>query len=79
MRVRIPAHYKRTQRKVNVLAGIEAGNPNLPPHVDGSVQRPRRWVKVSYENCDQILFGDFCGEICHDLETNPAPGGMDGE
>jgi hypothetical protein len=65
--------------KVNVIAGIEAGNPNLPPGVEGSLQRPRRWIKITYENCDQFIFGQFCEEVCHDLEANPAPGGVDNE
>ena len=78
-RVRVPAHYTRKEAKLNVLAGIEAGNPNLPPHVDGSVERPRRWYKVTYENCDMFSFGAFCDEICTDIETDPVPGGYDDE
>jgi len=79
LRVRVPAHYTRSQRKVNVLAGVEAGNPNLPANMDGSIQRPRRWVKVTFENCNQFNFGTFCNEVCSDIEQNPVPGGYDNE
>ena len=79
VRVRVPAHYFRREMKIDVLVGIEAGNPNLPAHVDGSVQRPRRWYKITYENCDMFTFGDFCDEICTDIETDPVPGGYDNE
>ena len=76
-RVRIPAHYTRANPKVNVLFGLEAGNQNLPADVDGSVERPRRWIKITYENCDQLIFSDFMNTICHHIETAPVPGGFD--
>jgi hypothetical protein len=79
IRVRVPAHYTRKQTKVNIIAGVEAGNPNIPAHLDGSVERPRRWYKITYENCNQLIFGDFCNELCHDIEQNPLPGGYDDE
>jgi len=58
-RVRHPAHYTRSELKVNVILGVEPGNPLLPPDIDGSIQRPRRWIHVSQVNCDQLVFGDF--------------------
>ena len=79
VRVRVPAHYTRREQKINVLAGIEAGNPNLPPNVDGSIERPRWWFRVTYQNCDMFTFADFCNEICINLEEDPVPGGYDDE
>ena len=35
--------------KVTVIAAIEPGDPNLPPDVDGSLNCPRRWIRVSTE------------------------------
>ena len=76
-RVRCPSHYKRNEPKVNVILAIEPGNPNIERHLDGSVERPRRWIHVSQENCDQWLFGDFMDMILRDIETNPVEGGYD--
>jgi len=68
IRVRVPAHYTRRQRKVNVFAAIEPGNRNLPPDVDGPLHRSRRWFRVTYENYDQYNFGAFCNEVCTDIK-----------
>ena len=76
-RVRFPAHYTRKEPKINVIFGIEPGNPNLPPHVDGSVERPRRWYHISQVNCDQYVFGDFIDSMLTDIEQNPVPGNYD--
>ena len=70
IRVRVPSHYTRAQRKVNVLCGVEAGNPKF--HLT--------WMG-HYNNhgdgCDQYNFGAFCNEVCSDIEQNPIPGGYD--
>ena len=58
-RVRHPAHYKQSELKVNVILGVEPGNPLLPPNIDGSIQRPRWWISVSQVKCDHFIFGDF--------------------
>ena len=41
-RVRCPSHYRRNDSKVNVILAVEAGNPNIPNHLDGSVARPQK-------------------------------------
>jgi len=52
-RIRHPSHYCHGEPNVNLMMGIEAGDPRLPPGVDGSTKRPRRWRHVSQVNCDQ--------------------------
>jgi hypothetical protein len=47
LRVRKPGNYGRGKVKITVILAIEPGDPNLPAHVQGSVQRPRRWFRVS--------------------------------
>ena len=78
-RVRHPAHYTRSEPKVNVILGVEPGNPLLPPNVDGSIQRPRRWISVTQINCDQFVFGDFIDTMLIDIEQHPVPEGYDNE
>jgi len=76
-RVRVPRHYTRKEPKVNVILAIEAGDPRLAPNLVGSVQNPRRWLKLTMENVDQFVFGDYCDELFGDLETNPVQSGND--
>ena len=78
-RVRTPAHYTRSEPKLNVILAIEPGDPRLHPYEIGSVDRPRRWVKVTHDNIDNLLFGDFIDEILTSFETNPATNGYDDE
>ena len=72
-RVRKLGHYTRGVR-VNVLMAVEAGDPRLPPLVDGSTMNPRRWVSVTEDNCTAFVYADFINSICRDLEVSPAPG-----
>jgi hypothetical protein len=44
-RIRKPGHCCR-DTKLTVLCGVEPGDPRLANHVLGSVQNPRRWVRV---------------------------------
>ena len=77
IRVRHPAHYTRSEPKVNVILGVEPGNPLLLPNVDGSIQYPRRWISVSRLNCDQFVFGDFINVMLTGIEQHPVPEGHD--
>ena len=45
------------------------GDPRLPPHVRGSVQRPRRWIRC-IQGCGTTIniFRDFCDHICTEIE-----------
>ena len=39
-RVRDRGHYKRNMSSVNLIMGVEPGNPDLPGHIRGSVDKP---------------------------------------
>jgi hypothetical protein len=57
---------------LTVLLAIERGDPRLPANVDGSTQRPRRWIRVTRLAGISafVTFADFCDYICSDIETN---------
>lgn len=46
VRVRKIGKYGRGEVKVTVILAIEAGDPTVPAHVDGSLQRPRIWCRA---------------------------------
>ena len=71
-RVRTPAHYTRSEPKLNVILAIEPGDPTLPAGANGSTDRPRQWVRVTQDSVDQLVFGDFIHEILTSIENNPA-------
>jgi len=69
-RLRKPGHYPRTA-KLAVLLGIEPGDPQIPDHMDGSLDRPRRWVQVLQNHGTTVeVFHDFINEICMDIEVD---------
>ena len=79
IRVRKPGHYTK-DTKWTVICGIEPVDPTLPPNVDGSVQRPRRWFKVNGNaGTNQVAFAEFCEYMLTDIETNPTPNGNDND
>ena len=75
-RVRTPSHYRRNELKINVILAVESGNPNIPNNLDGSVARPRKWLRLTIDNVDQFIFGGFINEILSNIERYPVPGGM---
>ena len=56
---------------------MESGNANIPAHLDGSLQRPRKWLRLTIDNVDQFIFGGFVNEILHSIEQHPVPGDQD--
>ena len=76
-RVRCPAHYKRNEAKLNVILAVESGNANIPAHLDGSLERPRKWMRLTVDNLDQFIFGGFINEILDNIENHPLQGGYD--
>jgi hypothetical protein len=73
IRIRKAGHYCR-DTKLTVLYAIEPGDPQLPPHVDGSVEKPRRWIRVVRVGGTTVeLFSSFVDHICNDIETNFIP------
>ena len=74
LRVRKDGHYHHGV-KITVIFAIEPGDPRLPPHVRGSVDRPRRWIRcVRATGTTTNIFRDFCDYVCRDIETNNIPG-----
>lgn len=47
LRVRRPGNYGRGLVKITVILAVEPGDPALPAHVNGSVEWPRMWARVS--------------------------------
>ena len=73
-RVRKDGHYHHGV-KITVIFAIEPGDPALAPHVRGSIQRPRRWIRCRRAVGTTInIFRDFCEYVCRDIETNNIPG-----
>ena len=77
VRVRHSAHYTQIAQRLNVIIAIEAGNMNVHPASSGSVNLPRRWVHITEESIDQLIFGDFVNEILTDIESHPVADGYD--
>jgi hypothetical protein len=72
--VRKDRHYHHGA-KITVIFAIEPGYPRLPPHVRGSVDRPRRWIGcVRATGTTTNIFRDFCDYVCRDIEMNNIPG-----
>ena len=69
--------YTRSDPKVNVIMVIEPGCPYVDAHVDGSLQNPRQWVKITTQNVDQYSFSDFNELILYEFESHPAPGDVE--
>ena len=77
VRVVKPGHYSR-DTKITVILAVEAGDPALAPAVRGSVENPRRWLRIMVKaGTTTIDFNDFLVTICEDLQNNH-PIGMNG-
>ena len=76
-RVRCTARYRKNEAKLNVIVAVERGNSSIPVHLDGSIERPRKWMRLTVENIDQFIFGGFINEILDNIETHQVPGDYD--
>jgi len=77
LRVRKVGHYTK-DTKISVIMAVEPGDPRLPPHVDGSKERPRRWYLIRPVTGTTALdTRNFLNTILTNLENNPAPSGVD--
>ncbi len=66
--VRKDGHYHHGA-KVTVLFAIKPGDPRLPPHVRGSVQHPRHWIRcIQGVGTTTNIVRDFCDYICTEIE-----------
>ena len=69
-RVRKPGHYVRNT-KLTVLVAVEPGDPQIPAHIDGSIEKPRRWLRVLRNQGTTVeVFHDFIDHICTDIEVD---------
>ena len=72
-RVRTGGHYHHGD-KLTVLFAIEPGDPRVPAGNCGSVENPRRWIRIVRAKGTTInVFADFCDYICRDIESAPIP------
>ena len=79
-RVLDTGNYTKGAHTVNLLMTVEAGNPHLEPYSRGSIQNPRKWWKITVgSTTNQYVFSEYIDYVCDDIETNPVPGGFDGE
>jgi len=77
LRIRKPGHYTRNGA-LCCLYAIEPGDPNVPAHIDGSIQRPRKWIRIHRNLAtDGFVFADFMDHVCSNIEQNPVLGGVD--
>jgi len=78
-RIRKSGHYCR-DTKITCLFAIEPGDPTIPAHLDGSIEKPRKWLQTFQRGgTDEFMFAAFCEHICGSFETHPAPGDLDNE
>ena len=68
IRVVKPGHYSKTT-KLTVLLAVEAGDPQLQPNARGSVENPRRWLRILQKaGTTTFEFNDFVRFVCNDLQ-----------
>jgi hypothetical protein len=68
-RIRKPGHYSKTE-KLTVLIGIDPGDPKLPAHIGGSIERPGQWIQVVRGSGTTVLvFSQFVTMINQAIET----------
>jgi hypothetical protein len=61
--------------KITIIFAIEPGDPALPPHVRGSLEHPRHWIRcLRAVGTTTNIFRNFCDYVCMDIETNNIPG-----
>ena len=60
-----------------MILTVEAGNDNIAPNLDRSLNRTRRWIRLSQKNVDHFAFGGFINDILYNIEIHPIPGNYD--
>jgi transposase len=73
VRVSKPGNYGRDVN-VSVFLAVEPGDPRLPGHVYGSIQRPRRWCRVSLVGANVDSFNALIASIVSNIDNHPLPG-----
>jgi hypothetical protein len=74
IRIRKPGHYCKDTKIVLIMA-VEAGDPRLPAHMDGSIAKPRRWYWIRImQGTTAYMFADFMEYVCGSIEQSPIEG-----
>ena len=76
-RVQCPTPYRQNEANLNVILVFESVNANIPVHMDGSIEKPRKWFRLTVDNVDQFIFGGLVNEILNKIEKHPLPGNYD--
>ena len=76
-RVRDTGHYKKGQKRLNLILAVEPRNPLLPPEIYGSIQNPHKWWVMTSETVNQYIFSNFLETLLSDIEQNPVAGDHD--
>ena len=77
VRVVKPGHYSR-DTKLTVILAVEPGDPDLDPLVRGSINNPRRWLRILVKaGTGTIDFNDFLRSVCQNIQDQH-PGEMVG-
>ena len=73
VRVSKPGNYSRSTN-VTVILGIEPGDPRIPAGSRGSLENPRRWLKVNVgKTTTSDVFHKFMEYLMEDFDNNPIP------
>jgi len=72
VRVRKPGNYSRDSN-LTIMYCIEPGNPHVPPEVQGSIARPRRWCRVTTAGTNVDTFNRFVSDIVESIDNNILP------
>jgi hypothetical protein len=80
VRARKAGHFTKSCPKLNVIIAIEPGDPTIPAHVDGSVERPGKWIRIFRDGgTDKVQYAAFCEQVCTSIEQHPGPGDVDSD
>ena len=60
-----------------MIKAVESSNTNIPDHLDGSIARPRKWMRLTVKNVDQCIFSGFINKILVSIENFPVPDDYD--
>jgi hypothetical protein len=72
VRVNYTGNYGRGLN-LSVFLAIEPGHPGLPADVQGSIENPQRWCRVSLIGASARTFNNFIASIVEDIDNNPLP------
>jgi len=72
VRVSKPGNYSRDEN-LSIFLAIEPGDPRLPAEIQGSIQRPRRWCRISSIGANVMTFNQYIASIVTSIDAQPLP------